>query len=216
MVLVADPDAAQRQLLDVLLGAHFDVALAADGPAALAYLREHTPDALLLATDLPDVDGYTVCRKAKSVGRLEHVKVVLIADPAPRGGLDERTRGLARSAGADLLVQRPLGDKNLRERLERLLAAPQPDDGMAPPAVFGTSILEPGINEFAVAPTSGVSLGGLPATELGALRAEVARLREENDALKARLAKAKALHQTLQEQLEEARKKGRGLFGRRD
>lgn len=218
-VLVADPDVAQRRLIDVLLGATFDLTLVADGPEALAHLREHTPDALLLATDLADVDGYTVCRKAKSVGRLERVKVVLVADPAARGGLDEKTRGLARSAGADLLLQRPLGDKNLRERLERLLAAPLPDDGMAPPAVFGTAVLEPGSaapSDFAVSGPSGVSLGGTPATELGALRAEVAHLREENGALKARLAKSKALVQSLQEQLDEARKRGRGLFGRRD
>ena len=214
-VLVAEPDAAHRQLIDVLLSAAFELTLVGDGASALAHLRGQTPDALILSTELPDVDGYTVCRKAKSVGRLEHVKVVLIADATARGGLDERTRARARSAGGDLLLQRPLGDKNLRERLENLLEAPAPDDGMTPPALFKSSILEPGQQEFTVTGASGPSIGGTPATELGALRAEVARLREENESLKARLAKSKQLTKALEGQLEELRKKGRGLFGRR-
>jgi DNA-binding response OmpR family regulator len=181
----------------------------------LAHLRGHTPDALLLSTELPDVDGYTVCRKAKSVGRLEHVKVVLVADATARGGLDDRTRGRARSAGGDMLLQRPLGDKNLRERLEQLLEEPAPDDGMTPPALYKSGVLEPGHQDFTVTGGSGLSFGGAPATELGALRAEVARLREENESLKARLAKSKQLTKVLEGQLEELRKKGRGLFGRR-
>jgi CheY-like chemotaxis protein len=214
-VLVAEPDEAHRQLIDVLLGAAFDLTLVGDGSSALAHLRGHTPDALLLSTELPDVDGYTICRKAKSVGRLEQVKVVLVADASVRGGLDERTRGRARSAGGDLLLQRPLGDKNLRERLEQLLEAPAPDDGMTPRALYKSSVLEPGHQDFTVTGTSGLSLSGAPATELGALRAEAARLREENESLKARLAKSKQLTKALEEQLEELRKKGRGLFGRR-
>ncbi|MFN2321380.1 MAG: response regulator [Trueperaceae bacterium] len=215
-VLVAEPDAAHQQLIDVLLGAAFDLTLVADGSSALAHLRGHTPDALLLSTELPDVDGYTICRKAKSVGRLEQVKVVLVANAGARGGIDERTRGHARAAGGDLLLQRPLGDKNLRERLEQLFEAPAPDDGMTPPALFKSSVLEPGHQDFTVTGTSGMSFGGAPATELGALRAEAARLREENESLKSRLAKSKQLTKALEGQLEELRKKGRGgLFGRR-
>ena len=211
--MVAEPDASHRQLIDVLLGAAFDLTLVGDGASALAHLRGHTPDALLLSTELPDVDGYTICRKAKSVGRLEQVKVVLVADPSARGGIEERTRGHARTAGGDLLLQRPLGDKNLRERLEQLLEAPAPDDGMTPRALFKSSVLE--TENFTVTGSSGLALSGVPATELGALRAEAARLREENESLKARLAKSKELTKVLEGQLEEMRKKGRGLFGRR-
>ena len=214
-VLVAEPDAAHRQLIDVLLGTVFDLTLVGDGAGALAHLRGHTPDALVLATELPDVDGFTICRKAKSVGRLEQIKVVLVANASARGGLDEPTRGRARSAGGDLLLQRPLGDKNLRERLEQLLQAPVADDGMAPRALYTSSVLEPGPQEFTMAGGSRLAPGAAAATELGALRAEVAHLREENDALKARLAKSKQLVRVLEEQLEELRKKGRGLFGRR-
>lgn len=215
-LLVAEPDELQRQLIDVMLGADFDLTLVTDGPAALAYLREHTPDAMLLSTDLADVDGYTVCRKAKSVGRLEQAKVILVADNPTTGGLGEKVRSLARSAGADLLLPRPLGDKNLRERLERLLVAHPTDDGLTPRAVFNTGVLEVPQADFTPPTSGGMVHGGTPATELGKLRALTAALREENESLKARLAKSKELNKSLQEQLDELRKRRGGLFGRRN
>ena len=209
-VLVAEPDALQRQLLDVLLsGDDFDVKLVASGQEALAYLREHTPAAMLLAVELPDVDGFTLCQKAKVVGRLARVPVVLVANPVNGGGLDEETRSRARATGADLLLQRPLGDKGLRDRLTQLIRRP-PEGGSG-------SVQEADlIGEEAMArPASGASLGSQAASELGRLRAEAAQLRGENASLKARLAKYKDLAKSLQEQLDGERKKPKGLFGRR-
>ena len=73
-VLVAEPDAAHRQLIDVLLGASFDLTLVGDGSSALAHLRRHTPDALLLSTDLPDVDGFTIPRPRDHLARSPRVE----------------------------------------------------------------------------------------------------------------------------------------------
>jgi CheY-like chemotaxis protein len=213
-ILVADPDSLQRQLIDMMLSVDdVDVALVGSGEEALRYLRENTPVAMVVAVDLHDVDGFALCQKVKVVGRLAHVPVVLVADPADGEGLDERTRARARAAGADLLLQRPLGDKNLRERIAHLTAAP-PND----PGVMGSTVLvrpassTPGMGG---PPPAGAVGANQPASELGGLRAEVAQLRGENASLKARLAKYKALAKALQEQLDEERKKPRGLFGRR-
>jgi CheY-like chemotaxis protein len=210
-VLVADADPLQRQLFDMLLGVDaFDVAIVASGAEALAHLREHTPDAVVLATDLRDVEATVICRKLKSVKRLARVPVVLVA-PEPDAGdtLSEALRRAARQAGADLLLQRPLGDKNLRERIQRLANAPSVFDSGELPPLDGSLLSGPLQGSATMA-----QLGGQPASELGALRAEVARLRQENEALKARLAKVKDRNRTLQQELEEARKP-RGLFGRR-
>jgi CheY-like chemotaxis protein len=215
-ILVADPDSLQRQLIDMMLSVDdVSVTLVGSGEEALAFLRENTPIAMVMAANLPDVDGFALCRKVKAVGRLAQVPVVLVADSAHGEGLDEQTRGRARTAGADLLLQRPLGDKNLRERIARLTAASAMSPGRDPsptltPAL--TPVPEPvGFEGFAATQGSGVAA----ATELGGLRAEVAQLRGENASLKARLAKYKALAKTLQEQLDDERKKPRGLFGRR-
>lgn len=211
-VLVAEPNQLQLQMIDLLLAADdFDVTLVETSEAALAHLRQHTPAAALLAVDLPDIDGFALCQKIKVVGRLSRVPVVLLADPAEAGGLAESTRARARAAGADLLLQRPLGDKNLRERVLRLIrhatsarrVESEADDAGRPAAPAGGS---------------GFAGGGLDAqaaSELGQLRAEVAQLRGENASLRARLTKYKDLAKTLQEQLDAERQRPKGLFGRR-
>ncbi len=215
-VLVADADPLQQQLFDMILGVDaFDLVVVGSGADALAHLRQHTPDAVVLATDLPDVSGNVICQKLKTVKRLAHVPVVLVApEPEQGSSLPDATRKEARQAGADLLLQKPLGDKNLRERVQRLLNSPRNDTGLSPAAVNTTAILE-GAPLHGFDPNDGSPLPQPgAATELGGLRAEVARLRHENDAMKTRLAKVKERVKTLQAELDEARKP-RGLFGRR-
>lgn len=213
-VLVVEPDAAQRQLIDLLLSTDFDVTSVADGRAALAHLRAHTPDAMVVAIGLPDVDGYTLCRRARGVRRLRQVRTVLVANAGEGGTLDERARARGRAAGAHLVLPRPLGDKNLRERLERLIETDDEEAVVTPRALFNSGVLEAVAETPPTVPVASPA-GGTPATELGGLRAEVARLREENDALRTRLEKSKELNRHLQEQLEQEKKRGRGLFGRR-
>ena len=202
----------QLQMIDLLLAAHdFDLTLVETGEAALAYLREHTPAAALLAVELPDVDGFALCHTIKDVRRLARVPVVVVTDAAPAGGLDDATRTRARACGADLILPRPLGDKNLHERLLRLIRTPAEAPESTPDA-FG-----PGAAEVPqpYAGHASALLGGQAATELGQLRAEVAHLRGENASLQARLAKYKTLAKTLQEQLDAERQRPKGLFGRR-
>lgn len=213
-VLVAEPNQLQLQMIDLLLTADdFDVTLVETSEAALAYLREHTPAAALLATELPDIDGFALCQKLKAVGRLARVPVVLLAHPAEGGGLDEPTRSRARAAGADLLLQRPLGDKNLRERMLRLIRQTTAATNGEP--VPGDFERAPGSADGDGIGYAGAALGAQAGSELGRLRAEVAQLRGENASLQARLTKYKDLAKNLQAQLDAERKKPKGLFGRR-
>jgi len=212
-LLVAEPNDLQRQLIDMMLSVDdIEVVSVGSGQDALAYLRENTPNAMLFAADLPDIDGFDLCQKVKAVSRLTQVPVVLVSDPGDAGGLDEATRNRARVVGVELLLQRPLGDKNLRERIARLMQALPTDPGPTPtlPAVDTAAAATPMAVGFSMAVGTGQA-----ASELGSLRAEAAQLRTENAALKARVAKYKALAQNLQQQLDEERKKPRGLFGRR-
>ncbi|CAN5717079.1 hypothetical protein BH23DEI1_BH23DEI1_19430 [soil metagenome] len=212
-VLVVEHDPMQRQLVDLLFSVDtFALTIVGTGEEALAYLREQTPAAVIMATDLPDVPGATICQKLKSVTRLSRVPVVLVA-PEPEGGgpITDGARRDARLAGADLLVQKPLGDKNLRERVQRLLTTRPDDTGLTPAAVNATSVLEldavMGMTRVAGVTRSDSEASGHPS--------ELARLREENAGLKTRLAKYKQRVKELQETLEEERRRPRGLFGRR-
>jgi CheY-like chemotaxis protein len=207
-VLVAEHDPMQRQLLDLLLAVDaMPIHLVASGEEALQYLREHTPAAAVIAIDLPDLPGATLCQKLKAVTRLASVPVVLLApEPDPGATLSDSLRREARAAGADLVVQRPLGDKNLRERLLRLIA------GAREPAAAGASPVFPMLDESA---SKARANGSSAASELGSLRAEVAQLQEANDKLRLRLERYKRRVADLEEELAEERNRPRGLFGRR-
>jgi len=205
-ILIAEADAQQRDLYDVLFAVDgSSVTVVASGSEALAHLREHTPAAVVVATDLPDVSGSTICQKVKAVSRLARVPVVLVA-PRPGDGaaLDDAVRSEARRAGADLLIQKPLGDKNLRERVQRLIATARDDTGLTPAAVFNTGFLQIEAPATAARPPDAAEL-----------QAEVDRLRDENTQLRSRLTEYKAKLAETRQELEEERARPRGLFGRR-
>jgi CheY-like chemotaxis protein len=207
-ILVVEHDAMQRQLLDLLLAVDaMPLKMVSTAEEALQYLREHTPSAAVFAIDLPDLAGTTLCQKLKGVSRLAGVPVVLIA-PEPEGGgpITEAQRREARAVGAELIVQRPLGDKNLRERLQRIMA------GTLDP---GTTFSGSDLLTFGQSSPPPATTGVGAASELGALRAEVAKLQEANDKLRLRVEKYKRRVVELETALAEERSRPRGLFGRR-
>ncbi|KEF35040.1 response regulator [Deinococcus sp. RL] len=118
-ILVADDEPAIRTMLEVILSADgHEIVTVPDGKAALDYLREHTPDALLLDVTMPQMDGFEVCSRVKRVKRLKHAPVLLLTALD-----DDRTRDQAKLVGADDLVYKPLSGKNLRSRVKQLIEA---------------------------------------------------------------------------------------------
>ena len=69
LILLVDDTETNLDILVDALGEDYDVAVATDGPSALALAREQTPDLILLDIMMPGMDGYEVCRR-------------LMADPA--------------------------------------------------------------------------------------------------------------------------------------
>ncbi|MFO7545309.1 MAG: response regulator [Trueperaceae bacterium] len=122
-ILVVDSDPLQRQLIDVLLADPNAVVVeAGTAREALEYLKEHTPDLAIVAYELPDLDGAELTDRLKRVSRLAHVPVLMTTSPRDGLGVAPALRAKARAAGVDLLIPKPLGDKNVRERSRRLMA----------------------------------------------------------------------------------------------
>ncbi len=136
VVLVVDSDAFQRQLIDMLLAVdNYQIDYAAYGGEALEYLRHHTPDAVILAHNLPDISGADICSKVKSTQRLHDMPIILTCTP-----LDfETVKTLGRAVGANAVLAKPLGDKRLRERLADLMKPLRPNE-TADTALSSTSL----------------------------------------------------------------------------
>jgi CheY-like chemotaxis protein len=117
-VLVADDQAGQRAVIDMLLSLDgLTTVTVSDGREALDWLKAHTPDLAVLDIKMPHVDGLDVCYRMKSIRRLQAVPVVILT--AMR---DEATLENARAVGADAIVHKPLEGKDFRATIGRFLS----------------------------------------------------------------------------------------------
>jgi two-component system sensor histidine kinase/response regulator len=116
-ILIVDDDPTARRMLQALLFREgYDLALAANGPEALARLDELAPDAILLDVMMPGMDGFQVCRRLKADERWRHIPIILVTALATKADL---VRGL--DAGADEFLSKPVNDLELRARVRSML-----------------------------------------------------------------------------------------------
>jgi putative two-component system response regulator len=104
VVLVVDDGAANRQLMEAYL-AEIDctVLMADNGSTALSLIAETSPDLVLLDVQMPDMDGYEVCRSIKAGPKGRLLPVVMITALNSTG---DRVRAL--EAGADDFMSKPV------------------------------------------------------------------------------------------------------------
>jgi two-component system cell cycle response regulator len=123
-ILVADDNVGHLKVLElVLTGYDFDTVTAHNGEEAYHYLRDNTPDLIILDINMPFMDGLEVCRRAKAIERLTSVPIIIMTSLT-----DEKTKGKVRDAGADLLIHKPIAGRTLQGHIHDLLAARAGDD----------------------------------------------------------------------------------------
>ena len=117
-ILNVDDNADGRALKTrILAGVGFRVTEVATGTAALNAIAGEVPDLLLLDLDLPDVDGFRVCRAIRDDLHLDWVPILLVT-AASRSDADW-ARGL--SDGADAYLRAPFDSDVLVEMVRALL-----------------------------------------------------------------------------------------------
>lgn len=127
-ILVVDDIPANIKSLKGILANEYDVNFATDWQKGLELAERMRPDLILLDIMMPEMDGYEICRRLKSVPETKDIPVIFIT--ALDGEADEE-RGLAiggadyltkpfRSAIVRLRVRNHLQMKLQRDRLEAL------------------------------------------------------------------------------------------------
>ena len=114
LVVVEDDDSIRELLGAGLRFARYGVQTAANGADALQLITTSEPDLVILDVNLPDVDGFEVCRRLRAAG--DDVPIIFLTARREHHDLREGFGG-----GADDYVTKPFSLDELTFRIEAVL-----------------------------------------------------------------------------------------------
>jgi signal transduction histidine kinase len=115
-ILVVDDVPQNVRLLEAVLSSNgYDVSAASSGTEALEKVASDLPDLVLLDIQMPELDGYEVCRRLRADSRTAFLPVVMITSS------DTEVRVNALEAGADDFVLKPFDQQELLVRVRSLV-----------------------------------------------------------------------------------------------
>lgn len=116
ILVVDDNDAGRYVTVHPLRQGGYTVLEARDGAGALLALRS-VPDLIVLDINLPDVDGFTLCRAIRMDPSVQHMAILMIS--AAYLSAPDMARGL--DAGADAYLVHPIDPQVLLASVRALL-----------------------------------------------------------------------------------------------
>lgn len=118
-ILIVEDDTDIATLLnDYLSQSGFDTAMVDDGHLVMARVREWQPDMILLDVNLPNADGFTLCRDIRASHR---VPIMMIT-----ARVEEIDRLLGLELGADDYVCKPFSPREVVARVKAILRRGEP------------------------------------------------------------------------------------------
>ncbi len=112
-ILIADDNADMRQYLVRLLSERYEVQAVPDGQAALAAVRELSPDLLLSDVMMPNLDGFGLLNELRSDPATRTIPIILLS---ARAGEESRVEGMEH--GADDYLIKPFSARELLARVQ--------------------------------------------------------------------------------------------------
>lgn len=116
-ILVVDDHPASRMTAMALLSVEgYEILEADSGPAALAQVKETSPDLILLDVMMPGMDGFEVCRHLKQSEGTRLIPIVFVTALN-----DRRSRIKGIEAGGDDFLTKPFDHLELSARVKSLI-----------------------------------------------------------------------------------------------
>lgn len=138
-ILVVDDSLSVRKVAERMLKeAGLEVALAANGEEAMAWLSANHPDMVIADVIMPDKSGFEVCAFVRAQAGLANTPVLLIS-----GFVDDEVTRQAEACRADGVIKKPFQGASLRERVMDLLSARKEQEVPAAAPVLAMPALAP-------------------------------------------------------------------------
>jgi two-component system cell cycle response regulator DivK len=94
----------------------YELVEAENATSAMEKIKEIKPDLILMDINMPDVDGYTLTARIRTVPGYESVPIVALTANVMRG---DREKSL--EAGCDGYIQKPVDIDTLPQQVERFM-----------------------------------------------------------------------------------------------
>ncbi len=121
-ILVVEDDKDIAELIAYnLKSAGFNVSIALDGKSSLRFIKEKSPDLIVLDLMLPDMDGIDVCKYLRSNEPTKNIPVVMVTAKG-----EEIDRVLGFELGADDYIVKPFSPRELVLRIKAILRRLKP------------------------------------------------------------------------------------------
>jgi two-component system cell cycle response regulator DivK len=116
-ILVVDDQPDNRQIIrDMLAPTDYEITEAENGEQALTAVAKQRPDLILMAIQLPIMDGYEVTRQIKANPAMRSIRIIAVTSHALDG--EEQT---ARAAGCDGYVPEPYSPRQLLAKIQQCM-----------------------------------------------------------------------------------------------
>lgn len=117
-ILYVEDNPDNRMLVRrILLSEEYGLLEANNAFEALEMLKTNKPDLILMDINMPDMDGYTLTARIKTMPGFERIPILALTANVMRG---DREKTL--EAGCDGYIQKPLDIDQLIKEIERFLA----------------------------------------------------------------------------------------------
>ncbi len=101
----------------ILLSENYGLLEAKNAAQALEVLQETRPDLILMDINMPDMDGYTLTSRIKTMPGFERVPIIALTANVMRGDKEKTLE-----AGCDGYIQKPLDIDQLLREVARFLS----------------------------------------------------------------------------------------------
>ncbi len=117
LILVADDNQDLAKTIErALTREGHEVLTAHNGSTTLSMMQRHQPDAVVLDVVMPDMDGFDVCRQARTLPELAKIPILFLT---VKQHIDDVLKGF--TAGADDYMTKPFDLRELSARIDALL-----------------------------------------------------------------------------------------------
>jgi excisionase family DNA binding protein len=96
---------------------HYDLEVAYDGFEAGEKFSDFKPDLIVLDIKMPKLDGHQLCERLRSNPKNKDIKILVIS-----GTIDQEEVVRIKASGANDYLEKPFRNKDLKEKIERLLS----------------------------------------------------------------------------------------------